>query len=39
MCGLAGFYGYNNFIPSRNKITSCKKLMYRRGPIILDKKC
>ena len=33
MCGFShGFYGYNNFIPSRNKITSCKELMYRRGP-------
>ena len=32
MCGLAGFYGFSNFIPSREKITSCKKLMHRRGP-------
>ena len=32
MCGIAGYFSGNNFVSSKKKIQSVKKIMQYRGP-------
>ena len=32
MCGIAGFFGQNKYVPDNYQIKKCLKLMHKRGP-------